>query len=628
MREDPMKALKSIAAGIACLSLVMALASCPSPTDPAAPPTPTTTASNNAFLSKLNVKVGDTTNDIGFQATTYAYTYNVATTVASVTVNAVPVDDEAGFEGGGVVTLNDAGESTTVPIVVTAANGTTKKTYTVTIKRAAAGASDNTDLSDLSISYVGSATNMITFDATKTMFDAGPRHYGFSLANISATAADSGATIRGAGIVPVAVGPNDFCVIVTAADGVHEKPYTISVNRNDKESNNLSSLSVSGLSFTLTGDYLKQYFFTAPNLLETATIQAAAEYSGSTVTIDSDGDGTFEAFSGSAVIALEAGVKKTVVLRVTPEYTGDVRNYTVNITRAVADALSEASLSSLVAAHKDGTPYTLSSTFDAGTTAYTVSVPSYESSVKIQASAVAPMNVKSGEGSYELAVGTNIIPVVALAADGVTTKTYTITVMRATPPTITITSPTTGATITAGSTTFTGSLSDPNGEATGLCVSFGLATVNSAASNGAFSIDVDTSVLTNGSHVFDFVVMVDDEPIASISRPYMVQGGATGHTATVAIMTDDGRSSLSGYLSVLYEGESFLVSNTAVNCASLPYQLTMPGLPDGDYEFVYIVFSEEPYIVEGEFDLDAECQTFTVAGADIDVGTVYLSGFH
>ena len=92
--------------------------------------------SNVATLSALSLS-GVTLNEV-WAATTYAYTADVANSVASTTVAATATDDAA------TVTLPDPNPvalsvgATTITVTVTAEDGTTTQAYTVTVTRAAA----------------------------------------------------------------------------------------------------------------------------------------------------------------------------------------------------------------------------------------------------------------------------------------------------------------------------------------------------------------------------------------------------------------------------------------------------------------------------------------------------------
>jgi uncharacterized repeat protein (TIGR02543 family) len=86
---------------------------------------------------------------------------------------------------------------------------------------------------------------------------------------------------------------------------------------------------------------------------------------------------------------------------------------------------ADATLSSLTVSEG-----TLSPAFDPATTAYTLSVPNSVSSISIAAVANHAEARVSGAGSKELSEGANTISIVVTAEDGITTKTYTVTITR------------------------------------------------------------------------------------------------------------------------------------------------------------------------------------------------------
>ncbi len=141
--------------------------------------------------------------------------------------------------------------SNTITVVVTAQDGTTTKTYTITVNRASP-VSDNADLSDLTIS-LGTLT---------PAFASGTISYTDSVAytvlglTVTPTSADTGASITVNGTVVtsgsssqdinLSIGDNTIDVIVTAQDGTTTKTYTITVNRAAASNNaDLSNLIVS-----------------------------------------------------------------------------------------------------------------------------------------------------------------------------------------------------------------------------------------------------------------------------------------------------------------------------------------------------------------------------------------------
>ena len=124
--------------------------------------------------------------------------------------------------------------SNVITIEVTAEDGNTVKTYTVTITRAAPPPSDDATLSGLALSGV----NIGAFDSATTDYTAEVVH-DVTETTVTATANDGGATyvvkLDGAedadGTVDLAEGSNAITIEVTAEDGNTVKTYTVTVTR-------------------------------------------------------------------------------------------------------------------------------------------------------------------------------------------------------------------------------------------------------------------------------------------------------------------------------------------------------------------------------------------------------------
>jgi hypothetical protein len=229
---------------LACI--VLALGGCSDsddkkPVDPPPPPPPV--ASANADLAALSLSAG--TLAPVFQPSTTSYAATVDNSVASVTLTAIKSDAGASLQINGVTTASGAASApidlatgnTTISVLVTAANGTSTRTYSVAVTRQPPPASTDATLSALSVS-VG---------ALSPAFDPGVMDYATSVASsvdsttVTATATDPGATITiGATAVasaapsaPIAlgVGTTEIPVNVTAADGQAQQAYIVTVTR-------------------------------------------------------------------------------------------------------------------------------------------------------------------------------------------------------------------------------------------------------------------------------------------------------------------------------------------------------------------------------------------------------------
>ena len=181
---------------------------------------------NNANLSNLTVTPVNVT---GFNpANIGPYPVDVNSTVGSVTVTATKSDASASVFINGVpgtsrtINLPTAPSSTEVNVQVNAQDGTTTKTYVVTVNRLAAPASTDAGLSDLTVS---TGTLVPAFVAPGTSDSPG---YTVTVPNatmsitVTAVKADSSASLTINPSSPVndlQVGNTDFTIVVTAQAG-------------------------------------------------------------------------------------------------------------------------------------------------------------------------------------------------------------------------------------------------------------------------------------------------------------------------------------------------------------------------------------------------------------------------
>jgi len=166
----------------------------------------------------------------------------------------VATDSGASVAGAGTVTLGAAGSTTSVEVTVSAADGVTKKTYTIDIARDAGEPSGEARLSRLNVDYAGLPV-MLTpafnpgidiYSASYSIGDGIP--YDAASLRITATAWDSGAIVDGAGDWILAPGLNSREITVTAADGVTEKTYMVYITLPETGEDNcdLSTLQLEG----------------------------------------------------------------------------------------------------------------------------------------------------------------------------------------------------------------------------------------------------------------------------------------------------------------------------------------------------------------------------------------------
>ena len=208
--------------------------------------------STNATLKALALSGGATLSP-AFAPSTTAYTAQVDLDVETVKITATTANTRARVAitpadadtrtAGHQIQLNE-GENR-ITLVVTAQNGSTKKTYTITVSRAEPKPADAT-LSSLALTVLNSAVSATlspAFAPSTTAYTAqvGPD---IGALTITAVAQDAGATVAlprdqspvSAGVqVLLYGGENKITVVVTAQDGKTTKTYTITVTRLESE---------------------------------------------------------------------------------------------------------------------------------------------------------------------------------------------------------------------------------------------------------------------------------------------------------------------------------------------------------------------------------------------------------
>ena len=374
------------------------------------------TGSQNTIASLSSLSLTGAT--ISFSASTLTYNVNVPNATASTTISAAASAAAATLaidgKAGSPQTVPLGVGSTTIPIVVTAPDRVTTKTYTIYVTRAGTISNDAT-LSALSMTDVP-----IAFAAGTISYSANVAN-SVASTNVSATTSTAGATftINGGAAtqVPLAVGANVITIVVKAPDNATTKTYTINVNRAASSDAALSALAMTGATLGFAAETIV-YNVGVPNATTSTTITATPRAAGATVTIN----------GGTATqVALAAGANVITILVRAPD-NATTKTYTINVNRAV---LNDAALSAL-----SMTDVPIS--FAPGTTTYSVNVANSIASTTVAATpnaAGATYTINSGSAAQvALAVGANTIRVVVTALDGATTRTYTVNVNRADPP--------------------------------------------------------------------------------------------------------------------------------------------------------------------------------------------------
>ncbi|HAI83670.1 MAG TPA: hypothetical protein DCL43_08385, partial [Chitinophagaceae bacterium] len=324
------------------------------------------TLSNNANLSALTTTAG--TLSPTFSASTTAYTASVNNATTSVTVTPTRAEANATIlvrvnngtyspvtSGSASAALALNVGSNTIDVRVTAQDGSTIKTYTITVTRASS-ISSNADLSGLTIS---AGTLNPTFNSSNTSYSVSVDNAS-STVTVTPTRAESNATIQvrvnggsystvtsgtASGNLAVNVGSNTIDVLVTAQDGTTTKTYSIQVIRAQSSNANLTALTISSgtLSPTFTTN-TTSYTATVSNATNEISLTATQQEvnAGSNVRVVVNGGAASFITSGVASSNLSLNIgSNTILVIVTAEDAVTTKTYTITVTRtALAPAIT------------------------------------------------------------------------------------------------------------------------------------------------------------------------------------------------------------------------------------------------------------------------------------------------
>jgi uncharacterized delta-60 repeat protein len=376
-----------------------------------------------------------------FVSNTTAYTLTVANTVTSTTVTptvtnsaaTVKVNGATVASGTATTSIPIAVGTNTITVLVTAQDGTTQKTYTVTVTRAVSSvatlnglALSSGSLNPAFTSNTAAYTLAVANSVTSTTVNA-------TVTNSAATVNVNGATVAsGTASSPIAlaVGSNTISVLVTAQDGTTQKTYTVTVTRAASNVATLSGLVISAGSLSPTfASGTTAYTLAAANNVTSTTVIPTVTDTSATVKVNGV---TVASGTTSASIPLAVGAN-TISVEVTAQNGTTKQTYTVTIARLPSSvatlnslALSAGSLSPIFA--PGTTTYTLSVANTVTTTTVAPTLTNAAATVKVNGVTVA---LGSASTSIPLAVGSNTIKVEVTAQNGITKHTYTITVIRA-----------------------------------------------------------------------------------------------------------------------------------------------------------------------------------------------------
>ena len=397
-------------------------------------------SSNDASLSSLTISAGVLSPS--FTSTTLNYNDTVSSTITSISLIPTTTDTNAIIKINGNVSISGTATvnfplnfgNNIISIVVTAQDGTTTQTYTLSIIRPY---SADASLYNLSISS-GAITP--EFNANTYSYTASVPYF-VTNATVTPTATDVNSIIKVNGIrvlsgsasstIPLNFGSNTIDVVVISQDNSTQQTYTLSVIRAAGFDATLSSLMASNGALS-PGFSPATTTYATPDVssnTNSITITPITTDPNATVTINGNA-----AINGSPYLASSLAFGNNVILVVVTAQDGIIsQTYALNVNRLKS---TDATLSSLVVSNG-----ALSPGFSPATTTYaTPDVSSNTNSITItptvnnpNATVTVNGNVVASGASYTftgLAFGINALLINVTAQDGVTTQAYTLTVNR------------------------------------------------------------------------------------------------------------------------------------------------------------------------------------------------------
>jgi len=394
--------------------------------------------STNSTLSGLAISNG--TLAPVFNTNTTAYTVSETNGVTSITItptatvagSTIKVNGTAVASGSASGAIPLSLGANTINVVITAQDGVTTSTYTITATRAksAIATLSNIALSKGTLSPVFAASTLAYTDLvsnTTTSVTLTP-----TVTDPNATVTVNGAAVASSAAsapITLVVGSNNVTVAVTAQDGTTKKTYTVNVIRPSTNAKLLSLTTSSGAVSPAFNNTVTSYTRAVANTVTSITITPATVDPTATIAVNGTAV-TSGSASGSIALNVGANVINTVV---TAQDGVTQVTYTITVNRAPS---ADATLSNLAIS-----PGTIKPAFTSANTAYTVAVGNGITSVTVTPTSTDPgatmkigaKTVTSGTASdpIALAVGANTIAVFITAQNGVTTKNYKITVTRA-----------------------------------------------------------------------------------------------------------------------------------------------------------------------------------------------------
>jgi len=562
------------------------------------------TVTNDATLSNLALNSGSLSP--AFAGATVSYTDTVVNSVLNIAVTPTTTDPNATLTVNGNAVISGAASAAiplnpginTITTIVTAQDGITINTYTLTVIRAA---SNDATLSSL-------APNVGSFDQT---FSPASLNYTESVSNttntisITPTTSDQNAVVKingnsvnsgaASGAIPLNIGINTITTVVTAQDGVTINMYTITVTRAASNDATLSSLAPGVGSFNQTfAPATTSYTENVPNAVSSISLTPTANDPNiSSLTVNGT---AVSSGSASGSINLNVGVN-TITTMVLAQDGTTIAFYTLTVSRA---ALSNASLNSLTASSG-----TLSPAFTTGTTSYVNHVSNGIASLTVTPTTGDPNATVTVNGSpvtsgtpsatIPLAVGTTTITTSVTAQDGTTTHSYVVLVTR---------SPSANASLSAiklnPSTTLT-SVAGPDYKDYTASVSYATNTIQVTPTTA----DNTSTVTVNGVTVAS----------GTASGPISLNLGS--NTITIVVTAQDGKTTHTNVVTVTHA----LSNNAELSAVRLNPSTVLTAVAGPDYKDYIAVTGNGTSSIQVIPTTAVNTSTVTVNGVQVVSGT-------
>jgi len=394
-------------------------------------------ASVNPVVELRSLTVSPGTLQPGFKGSTTDYNVDLTADTTSVTVSAQPAvsGDAVSIDGQArtnhTVTLGNPGSTTPVNIVVSESN-TNSRTYTVLLRRASVAG--NNSLQSLTVSpgalapeftvnelfYTVDVANTVgSVTVTPTLDDPA------ATMTVNGQAATSGAA-RTISLTPA--GQSTLIEIAVRAQDGKVKQYHVSVSRGVSANNNLRSLTISPgtLSPTFTASNIA-YTVNVGSTVANFTVTPRRQDATATMTVNGQATNSGQA---QTIPLREAGLSTLITIVVTAQ-NGAQKTYVVEVFRAALGGNNN--LQSLTVS-----PGSLSPSFSASRTSYTVDVGGSVESITVTAAredtnaSLTIAGQSTGSRSISLPPGPSSTEVeVIVTAQNGNSKIYLITVSRA-----------------------------------------------------------------------------------------------------------------------------------------------------------------------------------------------------